>query len=163
MSVVVRWLPWEHPDGVALRAAQRSEIGDRYGTDNEPGPKPSAADVTAFAVVYDAVGCAIGCGALRDLGDGAFELKRMYVQPSHRGRRIGRRIIDELEAHARQLGATRMLLETGDLLAEAIRLYERAGYRRIPNFGHYTGVESSICYERILDASTVPSTAQAPA
>src|SRR6185312_6068662 len=105
------------PDGVALRAAQRSEIADRYGTDTEPGPKPSAADVTAFAIVYDAaLDDAVGCGALRDLGDGAFELKRMYVHPAHRGRRIGRRIIDELEAHARQLGATRMLLETGDLL-----------------------------------------------
>jgi hypothetical protein len=43
-------------------------------------------------------------------------------------------------------------LETGTEQPDAMAFYERHGYRRIPNFGHYAGSELSVCYERALDA-----------
>jgi putative acetyltransferase len=155
-DVVLRVVPWDHPHSVELRAAQRADIDGRYGGDTEPGHRPSAADIAVFMVAYDAIdGTPIGCGAFRALPDEqpTVEVKRMYVRPEYRGRKIGQLILRDLEAHARQRGAVRVRLETGALLTEAVRLYERAGYRRIPNFGDYADDAGSLCFERILDPS----------
>ena len=55
------------------------------------------------------------------------EVKRMWVAPSHRGRGLGRRLLELLEERARELGATRAVLDTRRLLG-AVPLYERHGY-----------------------------------
>jgi hypothetical protein len=39
-------------------------------------------------------------------------------------------------------------LETGKRQPEAIRLYEKAGYIRIPNYGHYQSIENSVCMKK---------------
>src|SRR5882757_5486343 len=135
-DVVLRIGDWDDADGEALRDAQQTEIRARYGGDTEPGVKPSAADISVFLIAYDSVtSTALGCGALRDLGDHTVEVKRMYVHPEYRGRGIGRRVLGALESHALQQGATRIRLETGRLQPDAVRLYEAAGYRQIPRFG----------------------------
>ena len=155
-DVVLRVVPWDHPHSVELRAAQRADVVARYGGDFEPGHRPTAADIAVVVVAYDATdGTPMGCGAFRDLHDDqpTVEIKRMYVRPQYRGRRIGRRILRDLEARARERGAVRTRLETGILQPEAVRLYEGAGYRRIPNFGDYTDDEGSLCFERTLDAT----------
>jgi putative acetyltransferase len=152
-AVVLRVVPWEHPHAEELRAAQRADIVERYGGDFEPGHRPTAADIAVFVVAYDGE-TAIGCGAFRDLVDEqpTVEVKRMYVRPEYRGRKIGRLILRDLETRARDRGATRVRLETGTLQPEAVRLYEGAGYRPIPNFGDYVDAPASLCYERILEA-----------
>jgi hypothetical protein len=61
-------------------------------------------------------------------------------------------ILRDLETRARERGATRVRLETGDRQPEAVRLYEGAGYRQIPNFGDYVDAQASLCFERILEA-----------
>lgn len=151
-DVVLRVVPWDHPHSVELRAAQRADIDARYGGDTEPGHRPSAADIAMFVVAYDAAGTPIGCGGFRDLRDDqpTVEVKRMYVRPDYRGRKIGQLILRDLEARARERGALRVRIETGTLLPEAVRLYEGAGYRRIPNFGDYADSHSSLCFERTL-------------
>jgi putative acetyltransferase len=157
-DVVLRVVSWDHPHAEELRAAQRADIVARYGGDFEPGHRPTAADIAVFVVAYDGE-TPIGCGAFRDLaGDlvdeqPTVEVKRMYVRPEYRGRKIGQLILRDLETRARQRGATRVRLETGTLQPEAVRLYEGAGYRQIPNFGDYVGAPASLCYERILEAS----------
>lgn len=40
------------------------------------------------------------------------------------------------------------VLETGKRQADAVQLYERRGYKLIPNYGQYTGVENSVCFEK---------------
>jgi GNAT superfamily N-acetyltransferase len=75
----------------------------------------------------------------------------MYVDPSVRGRGVGRAIVEALEDVARRLGARTMVLETGTRLARAIALYESLGYTRIPLYGEYTGSpETSRCYGKRL-------------
>ena len=59
-------------------------------------------------------------------------------------------VLTGLEEHARSLGWTRLLLETGDQQPEAIGLYTSAGYERIPNFGHYADSDISLCFAKDL-------------
>jgi putative acetyltransferase len=153
-AVVLRVVSWDHPDAEELRAAQRADIVARYGGDFEPGHKPTAADIAVFVVAYDGE-TPIGCGAFRDLTDEqpTVEVKRMYVRPEYRGRKIGQLILRDLETRAGDRGATRVRLETGTQQPEAVRLYEGAGYRQIPNFGDYVDAPASLCYERILEAT----------
>ncbi|MFC5144953.1 GNAT family N-acetyltransferase [Streptomyces aureoversilis] len=147
----IEQVPWADPDAGRLRDRQRAEIAATYGTpDSEPGVAPSAADIAVFFVAREDNGTAVGCGGLRDLGDGVGEVKRMYVSPALRGSGVATRILCTLEDWARGQGWTSLRLETGDRQPDAVRFYTRSGYGRIPNFGAYAGVESSLCFERLL-------------
>jgi GNAT superfamily N-acetyltransferase len=147
---VIRQVDWDHPHAAALRAAQRAEIDERYGTpDSEPGIAPSASDITAFFVAYVGDEPA-GCGGLRRLDDDHAEIKRMFVARAHRGSGISTAIVRELERYGREAGWSRLALETGDRQPDAVRFYEREGFTRIPNFGHYVDSESSLCFGKAL-------------
>ncbi|WP_159945210.1 MULTISPECIES: GNAT family N-acetyltransferase [unclassified Nocardiopsis] len=142
---------WDDPDARALRAAQRAEIAERYGTpDSEPGTAPSAADVAVFVVARDAEGAAVGCGGLRELGDAAGEVKRMYVRPERRGSGAAALVLAALEDRARERGWKCLRLETGDRQPDAVRFYTRSGYAPIPPFGAYADCPSSLCFEKVL-------------
>ena len=150
VPLTITELPFDHPDAAALREAQQREIRARYGPDGaEPGTRPSAADVPVFLVAY-ADGVPVGCGGLRPLDATHGELKRMYVTPEHRGTGVAAAVLAALEQRGRDLGWTRLRLETGDRQPDAIRFYTRSGYRPIENFGPYAGVESSRCFEKLL-------------
>ena len=102
----------------------------------------------------------VGCGALRrirnpdlvrEVGPNAGEIKRMYVAPDSRGRGIGRAVLDRLEAEARTLGVSRLVLETGTRQIEAIALYRRAGFTEIPAYGEYVlSPGTSVCMLKTL-------------
>ena len=142
---------WDHPGAVALRAAQRAEIAERYGTDDsEPGPAPTAADITAFFVAFDDAGEAIACGGLREIDATHGEVKRMYVRPENRGSGCSTAVLAALEVFATDRGWSRLVLETGDQQPDAIRFYTREGFTRIPNFGHYVHSDLSLCFEKPL-------------
>jgi GNAT superfamily N-acetyltransferase len=104
----------------------------------------------AFLVAY-VDGQPVGCGAVRRIEPNVVEIKRMYVAPVARGRGVGRQVLLELEAEARRLGATRLVLETGPRQPEALALYSRAGFVEIPNFGEYAGCEFSVCMAKQLN------------
>jgi GNAT superfamily N-acetyltransferase len=76
----------------------------------------------------------VGCGALRFHPEAPSELKRMWVAPSVRGLGVGRRLLNELEHHARQAGVAVLRLETNRALTEAIELYRRTGYEEVEAF-----------------------------
>lgn len=149
-------VPWSHPAAERLRAAQRSELDERYGSDDhEPGTLPSAADVRVFLVASDASGDAVACGGLRPLDDAVLgtavmEVKRMFVAPAARGSGVAAALLRELEALARRDGARRLVLETGTLQPDAIRFYSREGYESIPRFGAYAASAHSVCFSRTL-------------
>jgi GNAT superfamily N-acetyltransferase len=142
---------WDDPDAVRLREAQRTELDARYGTDNhEPGAVPTADTVAVFLVARDPGGTAVGCGGLRLLGPGSGEVKRMYVDPAARGTGVATALLRTLEDHARELGITRLLLETGTGQPDAIRFYQREGYAPIEAYGPYLGEPISRCFARDL-------------
>jgi GNAT superfamily N-acetyltransferase len=142
--------PWDSPDGEALRQAQRVELDRRYGADLEPGTKPTAEDVAVFVVAREDDGRAVGCGALRRLADGVGEVKRLYVEPTLRGTGAATALLQALEQRAAERGWTTLRLETGTAQPEAVRFWQREGYREIPLFGQYSGSAVSRCFERTL-------------
>ncbi len=76
----------------------------------------------------------VGCGALRDLGGGIVEVKRMYLAPAMRGQGAGKWLLTELLAQARELGYQTARLDTLRRLTPAVRLYENAGFKEIPAY-----------------------------
>lgn len=92
----------------------------------------------------------VGCGAFKRHAEHVAEIKRMYVRPEARGKRIAAAVLKELEAWAADSGFRECVLETGRKQPEAIALYRREGYEVIPNYEQYEGIEDSICMARSL-------------
>ncbi len=90
----------------------------------------------------------IGCGALKKYAQNALEIKRMYTVPDSRGKGIASRVLIELELWATELSFKKCVLETGMRQQEAIGLYTKNGYKRIPNYGQYAGIANSVCFEK---------------
>ncbi len=105
--------------------------------------------VTFFIARVD--GTAAGCGGIQLVGTDYGELKRMYVRPGFRGQGLGVALLEHLAAYAREHGVSLLRLETGIHQTDAIRLYERWGFSRIPPFGPYFEDPLSICYEKRID------------
>jgi putative acetyltransferase len=81
-------------------------------------------------------GEAVGCGAL--WLHGAYgEVKRIYVKPKARGRKLGHVIVKRLEDEARALGLNLLRLETGIKQAEALGLFRTCGFVECGAFGDY--------------------------
>ncbi|HEY4625129.1 MAG TPA: GNAT family N-acetyltransferase, partial [Blastococcus sp.] len=117
---------WDDSGVQRLTTDQQAEIRARYGGKEEPGAKPSAADVSVVLVAREDDGTPLGCGALRALGEDVAEVKRMYVVPAARGRGVSKAVLAALEDAARERGWTTLRLETGSLQPEAIGLYTAA-------------------------------------
>ena len=83
---------------------------------------------------------------------GVGEVKRMYTVPSHQGQGIGGRILELIEALAREEGFTRLVLETGHRHDAAWRVYERGGFARCGPVLDYPPSEYSVFYEKPLAA-----------
>jgi GNAT superfamily N-acetyltransferase len=149
--VEIRVEPYDGPVARELIAAVQQEYVERYG-----GPDDSPVDPLdftpprgCFVVAYDGAE-AVATGGLRPAEDGAMEIKRMYVRPEWRGRGLARVVLADLEQRARDLGAKRIVLETGERQPEAIRLYETSGYARIDGYGHYACSPMSVSFGKDL-------------
>jgi GNAT superfamily N-acetyltransferase len=84
-------------------------------------------------------GKAVGMGALRKLEDGVGEVKRMFIQPGHRGKGYGRLMMNGLIDEARRLGYHMLRLDTAYYLEVAVHLYRSVGFRERDK---YPGTES---------------------
>jgi putative acetyltransferase len=146
--------PFDSPEVQALCLAQQAEMHGVYG-EADIGPTREAPMFVPpdgiFLVLRDDAGRAIGCGGIARFDDRRGEVKRMYVVPEARGRGLGRRLLEELEAQARALGYTSVVLETGDRQPEALGLYESAGFARIPCYPPYDSRALSLCFEKRLE------------
>ncbi|SMO96455.1 Acetyltransferase (GNAT) family protein [Chryseobacterium rhizoplanae] len=90
------------------------------------------------------------CGAFKPFSEDTVEIKRMFTNPEFRKKGLGSTIVKELEDWAAELNFKKAVLETSQDLKNAISVYEKSGFYRIPNYGQYVGIEQSVCYEKIL-------------
>lgn len=93
---------------------------------------------------------AVACGAIKELDSKSMEVKRMFTLPEKRGKGLASRILHKLETWAKELGYEKTILETGKRQTEAVALYNKCGYKVIPNYGQYIGVDNSVCFEKVL-------------
>ena len=70
----------------------------------------------------------VGCVAVRDLGDGVCEMKRLYIAPDYRSIGLGRRLVAAILDHATRLGHRRMVLDSTPEMARAVDLYRSFGF-----------------------------------
>lgn len=143
----------EKPNTPAVRRllAERDAYFDRLyaGEDRQAGLVDIERDDLAFFAVR-APAQLIGCGALLR-HDGYGELKRFYISEAHRGRGLGRRLLQAVEDYARGDGHRTLRLETGILQPAAIALYRSAGFTEIACFGDYVPDPLSIFLEKTLN------------
>ncbi|MEI2737335.1 MAG: GNAT family N-acetyltransferase [Chitinophagaceae bacterium] len=129
------------------------DLQDRYGALQDYYSRFNAIkDLPTVVIAYND-GQPVGCGCFKKFDDASVEVKRMYVDNMQRGKGIGAAILEELEKWAGELMVGTIVLETGTSQPEAIHLYEKMGYTLIPNYGQYSGMETSICMMKEINRS----------
>jgi len=126
------------------------DLSIRDGNDHAFYAQFNRIDMIKHVVVAYQNGFPVACGAIKEYDEDTMEVKRMYTVPDYRGKGFATIIIKELENWASELNYSKCILETGIKQPEAIALYEKNQYQRIPNYGQYTEVKTSVCFQKIL-------------
>lgn len=149
-AIITRERP-DAPDAIRLITELETHLEASYPSESRHGlsvERLIAEDVAFFLLRTE--GTPASCGGIKLVGDEYGEIKRMYVRPQFRRSGFGKLMLAHLEAHARAHHIDLLRLETGIYQREAIELYERMGFFRIPPFGPYTDDPLSRCYEKRL-------------
>lgn len=150
MSIKLIRTDSENPDFRELVVFLDQELHERDGEEHLFYAQFNKLDRIHHVVVAYQNDKPSGCGAIKEYTKDVAEIKRMFVQPEARRQGIAGTVLSELEQWAKELGFSSCILETGKKQPEAISLYQKMGYRTIPNYGQYSGVENSVCKEKQL-------------
>jgi GNAT superfamily N-acetyltransferase len=128
------------PEAQRAMGAYFAELDTRFRDGFDPGAGGADRDVAAMRppagafVVIRAGDETVGCGGLQRIDDETAEIKRMWIHPDWRGVGLGRRLLAELERIAADRGRARVVLDTNEVLTQAVAMYERAGYVAIERY-----------------------------
>lgn len=140
------------PSSAALVSRYLDELVERLGSElcrgDAAGEAVTYGPPSGVFVVVRLDGEPLGCGAVRGTGDGAGEVKRMWLAPEIRGRGAGRRLLACLEDEARRLGHGVLRLDTRRELVEAVALYRSCGYREIADYN--ANPDADAWFEKVL-------------
>lgn len=142
----------QHPDFIELVKHLDADLAKTDGEEHTFYNQFNKIDLIKHVIVVYENEKPLACGALKEFDSTAMEVKRMYVSPENRGKGIATQVLMELENWAAELGYEKCILETGNRQPDAIALYKKNGYKIIPNYGQYTNVENSVCFEKRLKA-----------
>ena len=137
-----------NPDFIGLVKLLDADLEIRDGEDHTFYAQFNKLDKIKYVVIAYENEKPSGCGALKQFNSNTMEIKRMYVSPESRKKGLATNILSELENWASELSYENCILETGKRQPEAIELYKKNGYKRIPNYGQYSNVENSLCFEK---------------
>jgi len=133
-----------------LVSALDSDLSARNGETNDFFAQYNKIDHIENVIIARVDNTPVGCGAMKKYDSETMEIKRMFVPIEMRGKGIAVEILKNLEKWAKEMNYSKCVLETGNKMPEAIRLYEKSNYKVTPNYGQYQGIESSICFEKHL-------------
>lgn len=140
----------ENPNFVNLVKMLDKDLAERDGEEHAFYHQFNQIDSLKHAIVLFENEEAVSCGAFKSLDSEHVEIKRMYTHIGARGKGFASKVLAELEIWALELGYEKSRLETGIRQPEAIALYEKNAYSKIPNYGQYQGIENSRCFEKLL-------------
>jgi GNAT superfamily N-acetyltransferase len=126
------------------------DLRERNGAIMDTYDQHNIIEYTGFVVLGYYNGQLAGCGCFKEAFNDAAELKRMFVRKQFRGKGVSAAILKELEDMAIEVGYTYMILETGTKQTEALGLYQKSGYSKMPNYGPYVDLPDSICFKKRL-------------
>ena len=126
------------------------ELSTRNGETNEFFAQYNKIDQIKNVIIATIDDKPVGCGAMKAYDSDTMEIKRMFVPIEMRGKGIAVHILKNLEKWAKEMNYSKCILETGNKMLEAIRLYEKSNYKVVPNYGQYNGIEDSICFKKHL-------------
>lgn len=148
--IIIKRTSSHSKDFIGLVKQLDADLANRDGDDHPFYDQYNKIDKIKHAVVAYENDVPVGCGAIKEFEPNSVEIKRMYTLPEQRGKGIATFILSELEKWAAELSFEKCILETGIKQPEAIQLYNRNGYKQIPNYGQYAGIVNSLCFEKIL-------------
>jgi len=140
-----------HEDFKLLVIELDKELKIRDGDDHTFYAQYNKLDNIKYVLVAYDQGLPIACGAIKEYDQDTMEIKRMFVRPNYRNQGLASLILKSLEQWCLELHYTKCMLETGINQPEAIRLYEKNNYTKIPNYGPYINVENSFCFLKVLN------------
>ncbi|MEW6411589.1 MAG: GNAT family N-acetyltransferase [Candidatus Zixiibacteriota bacterium] len=97
-----------------------------------------------------------GCVGLRQLSSVICEMKRMWVRPQFRGKKIGHTLAEKVVEDARAIGYRKMVLDTIDTMAEAMAIYRSLGFKSVQPY-YYNPIDGATFFEKDLTEDTVKS------
>lgn len=116
------------------------------GVSNRSGFVPyNLSDSISDVLIAYSDGIAVGCAGLKRYSDNDVEIKRVWVEPDCRGKKIGTQLMEQIEEKARLMGFKRTILQTRPIMSDAVGLYEKRGYTLIENYPPYDKLEGAIC------------------
>ena len=140
----------DNKDFIALVKLLDAELAEIDGEEHVFYAQLNKTDTIKHVIVAYENEKPISCGAIREHSSTMMEVKRMYTLPGYRGKGLATKVLNELEKWASELSYQKCILETGLRQPDAIRLYEKNGYSRIPNYGKYAGIINSVCFEKVI-------------
>ena len=106
-------------------------------------------DIHDVIVAYDE-NIPIGCVSFKYYDKEKAEVKRFFIREKYRHNGLGRELMKLLEASAKEQGYCYLVLESGEPLVAAMKLYRSMGYEVIPNYGPYVDMPDSVCMMKAL-------------
>lgn len=133
----VEFRPFEPGDESAFLELNQAWIADNFVVEEKDrevlnDPVGHILDLGGAIFMAAQEGVAMGTCALLAMEEGVFEVAKMTVAEQYRGQGIGRRLLAHVIGRAREMGASRLYLETNSKLENAIHVYESLGFRHLP-------------------------------
>lgn len=110
-------------------------------------PYNGLGDIKDVIVAYDE-DVPVGCVSFKKYDEKCAEVKRVFLKPEYRGKKLAVTLMNLLEKAARKKGYEFLILETIEELTAAMALYKKMGYKRIPNYGPYVDIPESVCMQK---------------
>lgn len=139
-----------NPEFISLVSLLDAYLAQRDGKDHSFYAQFNGITHLNHVIVLYQDNTPLACGAIKKYNDTTVEIKRMFVQPEHRGKGYASKVLVALENWSKELGHKSTILETGLRQPEAIALYKKNGYEIIDNYPPYVGIENSVCFKKDL-------------